>query len=70
MQDNASIHTAIKVREWFKEKRVNVIRWPACSPDLNPIEHIWFHLKAKVLELYPELINAPRGEEVIKEKLG
>lgn len=70
MQDNASIHTAIKVREWFKEKRVNVIRWPAYSPDLNPIKYIWFHLKAKVLELYLELINAPRGEEVIKEKLG
>ncbi|EKG09167.1 transposase-like protein [Macrophomina phaseolina MS6] len=70
MQDNASIHTAIKVRNWFKEKRITVIRWPAYSPDLNPIEHIWFHLKANVLELYPELNKAPRGKDTIKEKLG
>ena len=41
MQDNASIHTARKVRQWFLDNGVNVTDWPPYSPDLNPIEHSW-----------------------------
>ena len=45
-----------------------VTDWPPYSLDLNPIEHIWWHLKAKVLELYPELKELGAGEEA-KEAL-
>lgn len=44
MQDNASIHTARKVREWFEETGIDVLEWPPYSSDLNPIEHLWFDL--------------------------
>ena len=55
MQDNAPIHTANAVKAWFKEIGIPFIDWPPYSPDLNPIEQVWFHLKKKVLELHPEL---------------
>ncbi len=55
MQNNARIHTAKAVKDWFEEMGIPVTDWPPYPPDLNLIEHIWFHLKKKVLELHPEL---------------
>ena len=40
IQDNASIHTAQKVRDWFREQCVRTTDWPPYSPDLNPIENV------------------------------
>ena len=31
--------------------------WPPYSPDMNPIENMWKLLKAKIIELYPELVT-------------
>jgi transposase len=63
MQDNASIHTSRAVRQWFRDMGIPLLDWPPYSPDLNLIEQVWFHLKKKVLELYPELEFATRKTE-------
>jgi hypothetical protein len=33
---------------------------------MNPIEHVWHHLKKYVLEHYPELGSLVSGEEAIR----
>ena len=48
-QDNDPKHTAEHAYNWFMEQTFNVLDWPAQSPDLNPIEHLWNHVKKQLL---------------------
>ena len=39
--DNVTSHAARSVREFLQDSNVSVRPWPAKSPDLNPIAHVW-----------------------------
>ena len=40
-EDNVRPHRAAAVREFLEAEGVEQLPWPACSPDMNPIEHAW-----------------------------
>ena len=53
MQDNARPHVAGLCMDTLRAKNVNVLDWPAFSPDMNPIEHLWDNLDRRIRNRNP-----------------
>ncbi|GFX92753.1 transposable element Tc3 transposase [Trichonephila clavipes] len=48
MDDNARPHRANIVDECLQSEAITCIDWPAYSPDMNPIEHVWDKLGRRI----------------------
>lgn len=66
-QDNAGIHVAGFIDDWFADHGVIVEDWPAYSPDLNPIEHLWALIKTALNEKHPHLCEMGRSIAALAE---
>ena len=65
MQDNARPHTARTTLQLLQENNVRTLDWPACSPDLNPIEHVWDEVDRRVRQRGPHVDLAHLEADVI-----
>ena len=48
MQDNDPKHTSNYASDWLEENGFKLLKTPPQSLDINPIEHLWYHLKRKL----------------------
>ncbi len=67
LQDGAPCHKSKIVISFLKQshEEFSIIDWPGNSPDLNPIENCWSHMKRKLkgdlnITLLPKLVEASR----------
>ena len=47
-QDNDPKHTSKRAKKRFQDENIQLLPWPASSPDQNIIEHVWDHLDRRI----------------------
>ena len=65
--DGAPPHTAYTTQEYLEQNNVNVLDWPAISPDMNCIENVWSVLSRALKTHTPQPQNSNELFQVLSE---
>ncbi|GFX04756.1 transposable element Tcb1 transposase [Trichonephila clavipes] len=68
MDDNCRPHRANLVEDFLFEEGIVQMEWPACSPDMNPIQHVWDALGRRVAGRQPPPQTLQELERALLEK--
>ncbi|GFW57862.1 transposable element Tcb1 transposase [Trichonephila clavipes] len=52
-QDNERPHVTSIIQRFFVIHQIELLPWPACSPDLSPIENIWCMVVRRLTMITP-----------------
>ncbi len=55
--DNARPHDARICTQFLEAENISVLAWPAYSPDMSPIEHVWDALDRRIRQRIPVPAN-------------
>ena len=62
-EDNAPVYTAKVARFFLIFSKVEVLPWPAQSPDINPIENLWSYIEVKIRKQTSQLSSITQLEK-------
>ena len=68
MDDNARPHRSRAVTAFIQREAITILPWPAMSPDLNPLEHIWDLIGRRVQARDPPVQNLAQLEAALHEE--
>jgi transposase len=68
-QDNASTHKAHIVLEYLHQQEFVIMKFPPCSPDMNPVELLWTVLKKELFHRFPNTSDLPGHPEAVQHVL-
>jgi hypothetical protein len=68
IDDNARPHSARIVQHFLQQEAVQKIPWPAMSPDMNPIVHVWDFIGQRINQCNPKCQNIDELRTAIKQE--
>ncbi len=66
--DNARPHAARICTQFLEAENIPVLAWPAYSPDMSPIEHVWDALNRRIRQRVPVPANIQQLRTSIEEE--